>query len=37
MVVTVSIGLAESTAGDTIESLLRRSDDDMYRAKANRS
>jgi len=37
MVVTVSIGLAESAAGDTIESLLRRSDDDMYRAKANRS
>lgn len=37
MVVTVSIGLAESAAGDTIESLLRRSDDGMYRAKANRS
>lgn len=36
MAVTVSIGLAESAAGDTIESLLRRSDDDMYRAKASR-
>ncbi|HMM51174.1 MAG TPA: GGDEF domain-containing protein [Burkholderiaceae bacterium] len=36
MAVTVSIGLAESVAGDTIESLLRRSDDDMYRAKASR-
>jgi len=36
MVVTVSIGLAESATGDSIESLLRRSDDDMYRAKASR-
>ncbi len=35
MTVSVSIGVAESVAGDTIESLLMRSDNEMYRAKAN--
>lgn len=33
MTVNVSIGLAEAVPGDTIDSLLRRSDDAMYRVK----
>jgi len=30
---SVSIGLAEARAGDTVESVLHRSDESMYRTK----
>lgn len=34
--VGISVGIAEAQPGDTIESLLGRSDEDMYRAKKKR-